>query len=250
MIFNRKADREEKTMVIKSIILSIIFAEGVALGAFYGLHSEPREEDRGVIETVAISAPSVITEACESIVEPVMEIETTVADLDEDVLEQVVVESFTAEAAIFEEPFEDCTDDGGSYFDVPLDHELQDHIFALCEEKCIDPAIIIAMIDKESKFDIDIIGDKGKSYGLMQIQPRWHKERMEELGVTDLLDPYQNVTVGIDILAELLESGKSLEWALMAYNGGHSYANRLEAEGRLSTYADYVLEYAKGLERK
>lgn len=233
MIFNRKADQEEKTMVIKSIILSLIFAEGVALGAFYGLHSEPREEDRGVIETVALSAPSVVTEACEGICE-------------EEVLEQVVVESFTAEIP-FEEP---CTDDGTLYFDVPLEHKLQDYIFALCEEKSIDPAIIIAMIDKESKFDIDIIGDKGKSYGLMQIQPRWHKERMEELGVTDLLDPYQNVTVGIDILAELLESGESLEWALMAYNGGHSYANRLESEGRLSTYASTVIENASELERK
>ena len=232
MIFNRKADQEEKTMVIKSIILSLIFAEGVALGAFYGLHSEPREEDRGVIETVALSAPSVVTEACEGICE-------------DDVLEQVVVESFTAEI-----PFEECKDDGALYFDVPLDHKLQDYIFELCEEKCIDPAIIIAMIDKESKFDIDIIGDKGKSYGLMQIQPRWHKERMEELGVTDLLDPYQNVTVGIDILAELLESGESLEWALMAYNGGHSYANRLESEGRLSTYASTVIENASELERK
>lgn len=232
MIFNRKADQEEKTMVIKSIILSVIFAEGVALGAFYGLHSEPREEDRGVIETVALSAPSVVTEACEGIYE-------------EEVLEQVVVESFTAEI-----PFEECKDDGALYFDVPLDHKLQDYIFALCEENDIDPAIIIAMIDKESKFDIDIIGDKGKSYGLMQIQPRWHKERMEELGVTDLLDPYQNVTVGIDILAELLESGESLEWALMAYNGGHSYANRLTAEGRLSTYASTVIEIASELERK
>lgn len=232
MIFNRKADQEEKTMVIKSIILSIIFAEGVALGAFYGLHSEPREEDRGVIETVALSAPSVVTEACEGIGE-------------EEILEQVVVESFTAEI-----PFEECKDDGALYFDVPLEHKLQDYIFELCEEKCIDPAIIIAMIDKESKFDIDIIGDKGKSYGLMQIQPRWHKERMKELGVTDLLDPYQNVTVGIDILAELLESGKSLEWALMAYNGGHSYANRLESEGRLSTYASTVIEIASELERK
>lgn len=236
MIFNRKADQEEKTMVIRSIILSLIFAEGVALGAFYGLHSEPRKEDRGVIETVALSAPSVVTEACEGICE-------------EEVLEQVVVGSFTAEAGVFEELAETCKDEG-SYFDVPLDHKLQDHIFALCEEKCIDPAIIIAMIDKESKFDIDIIGDKGKSYGLMQIQPRWHKERMEELGVTDLLDPYQNVTVGIDILAELLESGESLEWALMAYNGGHSYANRLESEGRLSTYASTVIENASELERK
>lgn len=230
---NRNMQMIQSLLLIQSLLFGVIFAKAVvvALGAYIELRTDREEPDRGVIETVALSVPSVATEACEGICE-------------EEVLEQVVVESFTAEI-----PFEECKDDG-SYFDVPLDHKLQDHIFALCEEKSIDPAIIIAMIDKESKFDIDIIGDKGKSYGLMQIQPRWHKERMKELGVTDLLDPYQNVTVGIDILAELLESGKSLEWALMAYNGGHSYANRLTAEGRLSTYASTVIEIASELERK
>ena len=242
---NRNMQMIQSLLLIQSLLFGVIFAKAVvvALGAYIELRTDREEPDRGVIGTVAISAPSVVTEAYEGIVEPVTEV--TTAELEETVLEQVVVESFTAEI-----PFKECTDEGALYFDVPLDHELQDHIFALCEEKCIDPAIIIAMIDKESKFDIDIIGDKGKSYGLMQIQPRWHKERMEELGVTDLLDPYQNVTVGIDILAELLESGKSLEWALMAYNGGHSYANRLTAEGRLSTYASTVIEIASELERK
>lgn len=244
---NRNTQMIQSLLLIQSLLFGVIFAKAVvvALGAYIELRTDREEPDRGVIETVALSAPSVVTEPCEGIVEPVTE---------EDVLKQVVVESFTAEAELFEEPVEElamtCKDDGTLYFDVPLDHKLQDHIFALCEEKCIDPAIIIAMIDKESKFDIDIIGDKGKSYGLMQIQPRWHKERMEELGVTDLLDPYQNVTVGIDILAELLGSGESLEWALMAYNGGHSYANRLTAEGRLSTYASTVIEIASELGRE
>ena len=36
-----------------------------------------------------------------------------------------------------------------TYYDVPLNHELQDYIFTLCEGRGIDPAIIIAMIEKE-----------------------------------------------------------------------------------------------------
>lgn len=135
------------------------------------------------------------------------------------------------------------------YFDVPLEKELQEHIFALCEKYEINPAIVISMIKLESNYTIDIIGDKGNSFGLMQIQPRWHSDRIERLGCTDLLDPYQNVTVGIDILRELIESGKGIEWALMAYNGGPGYANKKAASGLLSDYAKEVLNFSKELVR-
>ena len=65
-----------------------------------------------------------------------------------------------------------------------------------------------------------------------------------------MLDPYQNVTVGIDIIAELLDGGKSVEWALMAYNGGYANANRHIEAGTLSEYATDVLEFAEELERR
>lgn len=136
------------------------------------------------------------------------------------------------------------------YFDVDLDEELQDYIFELCADVDIDPAIVIAMIQKESGFDIKAVGDKGNSLGLMQIQPRWNKARMDKLECTDLLDPYQNLKVGIDILAELIAEDKSIEWALMAYNGGHAYANRLVSEGRVSEYAEEVIRISNELERK
>lgn len=134
-----------------------------------------------------------------------------------------------------------------TYFDVPLSEDLQDHIFNLCEEKGIDPAIIISMIYRESRFKENVIGDSGNSYGLMQIQPKWHKARMERLGCTDLLDPYQNVAVGIDLLGELLSSGKGIEWALMAYNGGSGYANKKAANGEISEYAAYILDHSSKL---
>ena len=136
------------------------------------------------------------------------------------------------------------------YYDIPLDEDLQDHIFLECEFYDVDPALIISVIKKESEFRDWVIGDNGRSYGLMQIQERWHEERMDRLEVTDLLNPYQNVTVGIDYFAELLDKEKGVEWALMAYNGGISYANKLRAKGIVSNYVKTVLGYSEELRRK
>lgn len=134
-----------------------------------------------------------------------------------------------------------------TYFDVPLDRDLQDHIFAECEKYDVDPALVVAMIQKESTFRVDAIGDSGNSLGLMQIQPRWHRERMDILGCDDLLDPYQNVTCGITIIDELLEKGRGLEWALMCYNGGAKYANEKVANGVVTEYVHKVYEYRDAL---
>ena len=147
-----------------------------------------------------------------------------------------------------EEPVVEPTKEPVKYYDVPLSEQLQDHIFALCEYYRINPAIVIAIIEKESNYRDWVMGDSGRSYGLMQVQKRWHEARMKKLGVTDLLDPYQNVAVGIDILAELLHRNNDIEWALMAYNGGASYANNLASQGIVSKYANRVLEISRGLE--
>ena len=106
-------------------------------------------------------------------------------------------------------------------YPVPLDEELQLFIIRLCEEHHIDPAVVICMIHQESSFDASKIGDSGEAYGLMQVWPKWHSDRMKKLGCEDLLDPYQNVTVGIDYYAECLDKydGDDAK-ALTAYNQG------------------------------
>lgn len=125
---------------------------------------------------------------------------------------------------------------------VPLDRDIQAHVFDLCEQRGIDPAIVYAMIWRESRYEADTIGDNGNAFGLLQIQPRWHGERMARLGCTDLLNPLQNVTVGIDYLAELIERGNGLEWAITAYNRGAVGANKC---GGVSEYAKEVMAEAE-----
>lgn len=71
---------------------------------------------------------------------------------------------------------------------------------------------------------------------------------MEKLGVTDLLDPGQNVSVGVDIVAELSSKDKGQAWTLMAYNGGESLADRNLREGKVSEYALSVMNIQKEIE--
>lgn len=122
--------------------------------------------------------------------------------------------------------------------EIPLSREEQDMLGAACEEFDIPYGIALGLIEKETHFR-NALGDDGASAGYMQIQEKWHWDRMGRLGVTDLFDPEGNFRVGCDFLAELY--GKYGDWgvALTVYNRGHD-------PGFISDYAYEVLEnYAK-----
>lgn len=174
-------------------------------------------------ETVTMEIP-VVYEVIQLETEPETEIETEMETIEETV----------------EEIEETEMEIDKIYFDIPLDHDLQDHIFAECEKHNISPAFVIAVIEHESSFRTSVAGDDGKSFGLMQIQQKWHQGRMERLGCTDLRNPYECVTVGVDFLAELFHINPDVYWVLMAYNGGMSYANKHWPKGNISNYAKEI----------
>lgn len=130
--------------------------------------------------------------------------------------------------------------------DIPLDAETQRLLYKACTETGVQYELALAVVRQETSFR-NINGDNGNSIGYMQVQPRWHYDRMERLGVTDLSDPYSNFLVGCDYLAEVIGKDKGLEWALMSYNGGQSYANKLAKAGKVSKYATNVLDYMNKL---
>lgn len=105
-------------------------------------------------------------------------------------------------------------------YPVPLDAAVQERIVEICREYQVDPAIVIAIIKRESTFNPMSLGDSGASYGLMQVKAVDHLDRMARLGVTDLYDPKQNVLVGIDYFAELISRYNNISMALVAYNAG------------------------------
>lgn len=104
-------------------------------------------------------------------------------------------------------------------YPVPLDQGLQDYIVQTCLDYEISPCVVFAIIGVESNYDASLIGDNGKSYGLMQIYASQHTQRCIRLNAYNLLDPKQNVLTGIDYLAELLGTGHDIEWCLSWYNG-------------------------------
>lgn len=108
-------------------------------------------------------------------------------------------------------------------YDIPLAGQVQHHIKDICAEYDVDMELVLAIIQKESEYDSKAISDDGLAYGLMQIVTVCHKDRMNRLEVSDILNPYQNVEVGIDILAELL-SKYDTNYALMCYNMGEGNA--------------------------
>lgn len=94
----------------------------------------------------------------------------------------------------------------------------------------VDPNIVKAIIVEESGGNPNAVGDNGESIGLMQIQPKHHKKRMEELGIVSLFDPQENVIVGCNILAELYDKYGNYEDALSVYNSGNTEDGKAYAE--------------------
>lgn len=159
---------------------------------------------------------------------PTQEVTTapTTEEVTEPTQEPIETQAPTTEPPKTTQPTtEPATEPPVILYDVPLDEDLQLHIVAQAESYGIDPAIVMAVIWKESRFNAWSGGDGGQSLGLMQIQPKWHQWRMNALGCPDLFDPFQNVTVGCHILGEKFQKYGDIEMALMVYNAGDTGAN-------------------------
>lgn len=129
--------------------------------------------------------------------------------------------------------------------DFPVD--LQKWLYCNCRDKGFDYPTALALIETESGWQKDIVGEAGDT-GYMQVIARYNQERMEELGATDLTDPYDNIKVGVAYLGELLEMydgnyGKSLT----AYNCGPNGAYRYYFSAGVDTnrYARKILARAE-----
>ena len=138
------------------------------------------------------------------------------------------------------------------YTNIPLSARFQKYIDGKCKSYGISTNVVMGCIRTESNFQTQIMGDNGKAYGLMQVQKQWHRARMKKVGATNLLDPYDNVAVGIDYLAELYKIYNG-NWhkALMAYNGGHAYCKRRLRMGLVnSPYSRRVMNYAEDFKKE
>lgn len=132
--------------------------------------------------------------------------------------------------------------------DTWIPEEYQGYCEEIGQRYNICPELLMAMIEQESSGDPKAANGTGDT-GLIQVNPKWHRDRMEKLGVTDLTDAYSNILVATDYLAELfeLEDG-DLYLLLMKYNMKHDRAEELFNSGIYSEYATTVSERAWKLE--
>jgi soluble lytic murein transglycosylase-like protein len=105
----------------------------------------------------------------------------------------------------------------------------------------VTPELVHSVIFYESRYIEDAISSSG-CVGLMQISPRWHRERADRLGVQNFIEPINNVLLGIDILSELTTSYPEDPYlVLMLYNMKRSTALKYYEEGRITKYAKNVM---------
>lgn len=117
----------------------------------------------------------------------------------------------------------------------------------------LDPMLVLAVIDVESKFQYGAISPAG-ARGIMQILPYVGKSLFEKIGLLQLSqansfrpeildDPVLNIKLGVYYLHDLRKSFRTLTHTLTAYNMGPTETkNRLDNEMELSAeYATMVL---------
>ena len=121
---------------------------------------------------------------------------------------------------------------------VPLSAQEQSEIYGLCggDERLF--CSVMAIARRESNFRPNAIGDGGSSLGMMQINYRMHQDRINALGVRDLLNPVECAAVAISYIRELAEEFRvdvSDHVLYVAYRYGSAGARELFSQGIYST---------------
>lgn len=111
-------------------------------------------------------------------------------------------------------------------------------ILRYAEKSRIDPFLVKAVIRTESMFDPDAISAAG-AQGLMQLMP----ETAERFGVTNLMDPEQNIKGGVAYLRWLLDLFQGdAKLSVAAYNCGEKLVQREKQVPSIPETQEYVLK--------
>lgn len=125
------------------------------------------------------------------------------------------------------------------------------------EKHSLDPLLVLAIIEVESRFDQKAVSSQG-ALGLMQVQPIVVAALVEEGKIPpvdknrklNLKDPVVNVKVGASYLAHMKDLFGDLKIALTAYNAGPTWVSKIIAAKQTLPlqYATKVLSTQRSLE--
>ena len=100
------------------------------------------------------------------------------------------------------------------------------HVYARADQHKIDPLFLLSIINTESSFNTKARSSVG-ALGLMQVLPKWHKDKIKGRDITKVS---VNIEVGTKIIDDCLKKHKdNVEKGLYCYLGGRSksYVNKI-----------------------
>lgn len=119
--------------------------------------------------------------------------------------------------------------------------KFQNIVNIAAKENNVNPVLVNAVIEKESKFNPNAISSSG-AVGLMQLMP----ETARALGVKDLLNPVENIRAGTKYLSSLLNRYHGdVALALSAYNAGPGNVDKYKGIPPFKETKEYVEEIIK-----
>lgn len=124
---------------------------------------------------------------------------------------------------------------------IDLDEETQRMVFEISEENGISYTLILAIIEHESGCQPNLYS-KTHDSGYMQINDVNKDDLKIALGVTDLMNPEENIKSGCYILKNLFDKYEEVDKVLMCYHFGERGAVSLWNEGKTeSVYSNEII---------
>lgn len=161
-----------------------------------------------------------------------------------------IVDKYKDEVIIMKQLLQKVHEVRGIYErDIPLALDLQFHTFLVCQRFEADYDLVLAIMRAESDYRVNVenIHDKGKDYGIMQIN-EVHLEDFYKEGYTDIFNPYQNIEFAVKLLTSNTDIAEDEHQLVMAYHFGRQGMRELVKKGyRTTKYSRKVMEYKEEL---
>lgn len=251
----RKARKHDLICLVIVMALGTVLVVHMAAGVFRGAEQRSHQAD---VEERENAAEQETTERRshqdEVEASAFTGVETVTGEAQEDT--EAAGEGNEERPAVFDSMSMDYGDaiEGFVYYEIPEEYQnaggyfpedVQKYAYFVCKQYGVRYDLLIALIERESGYVFDKVGDDGHSIGYTQIYEEHHTDRMERLNCDDLTNPYQNILVAVDYLAELYEKYRTWQDTLTAYNYGARGAYR-----HLWSKGIYVYPYNEGIMRR
>ena len=141
-------------------------------------------------------------------------------------------------------------DNGFVAYNIALPMEYQQYAYNICKRYGIDYPLFLAIMYRESGFNPN--ASSGVANGLCQIAVSNYSNLHARLGITNLFDPYDNMTAGAYMLSvymgiaatKVSDYQTQVVYALNSYNmGEYGYYNNCYSQGIIDrTYSNNILQ--------